>query len=356
MPDPDQPGASIGGAAGWLADGSAVWLGGQGASANVLRRAAPRLREFLATTAVPDDAGCVMVDMFDRYPLRDVRVPGGVAAPEGPLHGAFQVGFANGNRLDVASRGELMLQRPRGGVPRIVGRFGVNEYVARVVEREGDAGQAQAAQALAVAARSYVVQHASRDQGCFRIADSTRTQRVLPRAASAAARRAADLTDGLVLTGVPVRYHRDTGGPGRMGWAEAKQLAAQGRTFDAILAHWWPQATLTSYLSPAAGDCQPVIHARQWMAQQLPRWSRRLSTESGYERPPMPAVCEAREGRPYADARRNRLYIHRLSGEEDRIALTHEYLHLAFARHPNGQDETFVESLARQLVRMENPS
>ena len=32
MPDPARPGASIGGAAGWLADGSPAWLGGQGAA------------------------------------------------------------------------------------------------------------------------------------------------------------------------------------------------------------------------------------------------------------------------------------------------------------------------------------
>jgi uncharacterized protein YfaQ (DUF2300 family) len=64
-------------------------------------------------------------------------------------------------------------------------------------------------------------------------------------------------------------------------------------------------------------------------------------------------VCVVHEGLPYADARRNRLYIHRLATEEDRIALTHEYLHLAFARHPRGQDEQFVEATARRLIRGE---
>ncbi|MGD7314702.1 hypothetical protein ACQCSJ_26320, partial [Ralstonia pseudosolanacearum] len=54
-----------------------------------------------------------------------------------------------------------------------------------------------------------------------------------------------------------------------------------------------------------------------------------------------------------ADARRNRLYIQRFAGEEDRIALAHEYLHLAFARHPRGQDEGFVEATARRLIRGE---
>lgn len=364
MPDPARPGASIGGAAGWLADGSPIWLGGPGASANVLRRAAPRLQPLLAAVPVPDDGACVLVDMFERYPLRDLQAAGVTigtgarrqAVPDGPLNGTYRAEFANGNSLRVESRGELRLLRTPGAAPRVVGRFGLNDYVARVVEREGDTTEPEAARALAVAARSYLIQQATREQGCFHIADSSRTQRVLPRAPTATARRAADVTDALVLSGVAVRYHHDVGGQGRMAWLEARRAAGQGQAFDAILARWWPQATLTSFQSPVAGDCLAVANARQWLAQRAPQWERRLAAEPGYETPPLPAVCEVREGRPYADARRNRLYIHRLASEDDRIALVHEYLHLAFARHPRGQDEGFVEAMARKLVRTQNPS
>ncbi len=73
--------------------------------------------------------------------------------------------------------------------------------------------------------------------------------------------------------------------------------------------------------------------------------------EAGYETPTHPAICLVREGRPYADARRNRLYVHDLASEEDRIALTHEYLHLAFAHHPRGQDEAWIEARARRLLQ-----
>nr|WP_050983203.1 DUF2300 domain-containing protein [Cupriavidus basilensis] len=362
MPDPARPGASIGGAAGWLADGSPVWLGGPGASANVLRRAAPRLQPLLAAVPVPDDGACVLVDMFERYPLRDLQAAGTgtgarrQAVPDGPLNGTYRAEFANGNSLRVESRGELTLVRTPGAAPRVVGRFGLNDYVARVVEREGDTTEPEAARALAVAARSYLIQQATREQGCFHIADSSRTQRVLPRAPTAAARRAADVTDALVLSAVAVRYHHDAAGEGRMAWLEARRAAGQGQAFDAILARWWPQATLTSFQSPVAGDCLAVANARQWLAQRAPQWERRLAAEPGYETPPLPAVCEVRLGRPYADARRNRLYIHRLASEDDRIALAHEYLHLAFARHPRGQDEGFVEATARKLVRTQNPS
>jgi len=39
-----------------------------------------------------------------------------------------------------------------------------------------------------------------------------------------------------------------------------------------------------------------------------------------------------------------------LRSQQDRLALTHEYLHLAFAAHPDGLDEAFVETWARRLI------
>jgi uncharacterized protein YfaQ (DUF2300 family) len=270
------------------------------------------------------------------------------------------VEFENGNSLPVESHGELLLDRDGNGGPNgrpvIVGRFGMNEYVARVVAREGDAALPQAARALAVAARSYLVRRAGRDGrdlGCYRIDDSSATQRVLPRAPDSAARNAADFTDGLVLAGVPVRYHRDKAAPGQMSWLAAKADAQRGLTFDAILARIWPEATLTSFASPLAGDCLAVMGARDWLGRETSKWNARIADEAGYEKPALPAVCET-PGRPYTDAERNRVYIRRLRSDDDRIALAHEYLHLAFAHHPRGQDERFVEQTARRLILTEN--
>ncbi|MGE8165246.1 DUF2300 domain-containing protein [Paraburkholderia sp. NPDC080076] len=356
MPDPARPGASIGGAAGWLADGTPVWLGGPGGSARVLAAAAPRIAPLLTQVTVPDDGACVLVDFFSRYPIREVLGDKGpAAASEGPLRGDFRVGFVNGNWARVTSRGELRLDRDAAGAPQVVGRFGMNDYVARVVEREGDTSQAEAAKALAVAARTYVVQHGNHDHGCFRIDDSSSTQRVLPRAPTAAARHAADVTDALVLTGVPVQYHHDKAAPGQMSWHAAKSSAQTGLTFDAILARTWPQATLTSFQSPLSGDCVEVAGAQAWLQRNAPLWARRMDGAAGYETPDLPAVCAVREGRPYADAQRNRVYVYRLQTEEDRIALAHEYIHLAFQHHPRGLDETFVERTARTLIRTDNP-
>jgi uncharacterized protein YfaQ (DUF2300 family) len=90
-----------------------------------------------------------------------------------------------------------------------------------------------------------------------------------------------------------------------------------------------------------------VAGAREWLQRNPKLWVRRLDAEAGYETPDLPAVCAVREGRPYANAQRNRLYIHRLQTEDDRIALAHEYVHLAFQHHPRRQDEAFVERTAR---------
>jgi uncharacterized protein YfaQ (DUF2300 family) len=355
MPDPARPGASIGGAAGWLADGTPVWLGGSGGSARVLAAAAPRIAPLLTQVTVPDDAACVLVDFFTRYPIRQVLGDKGSAAvPDGPLRGSFRIGFVNGNWARVESRGELMLDRDDKGAPQLIGRFGMNDYVARVVEREGDTSQPEAAKALAVAARTYVVQHGNHDHGCLHIDDSSSTQRVLPREPTAAARSTADLTDALVLTGVSIQYHHDKAAPGQMSWLAAKALAQNGLSFDAILSRNWPQATLTSFQSPLSGDCIAVAGAREWLQRNAPLWARRMDGAAGYETPDLPAVCAVREGRPYADAQRNRVYVYRLQTEEDRIALAHEYIHLAFQHHPRGVDEAFVERTARTLIRTDN--
>ncbi len=352
MPDPSNAGGYEGGAAGWLADGTPVWMGGRGGSVRVLAAAAPRIAPLVAQSTVADDRACVSVEFFSRYPIRNVfdTRAGGRPVQPGLLDGTFSVAFENGNSLPIESHGDMRLDRDDDGRLHIVGRFGMNDYIARVVEREGDSAQPQAARALAVAARSYLVQNAGRERGCYEIEDSSRTQRVLPRPPRAASRNAADFTDGLVLAGVPVQFHRDKAAPGQMSWLDARAAAQRGLTFDAILARTWPQATLTSFASPLAGDCEPVVGAREWLGREAPLWARRLANEPGYEEPELPAVCEVTSGRPYADTGRNRVYIRRLRSDDDRIALTHEYLHLAFAHHPRGQDETFIEQTARKLI------
>ncbi|MEF2270514.1 DUF2300 domain-containing protein [Janthinobacterium sp. LS2A] len=339
----------IGGAAGWLADGTPIWFGGAGGSSNVFEQWAPRLAASLPPVGVADDGGCVVVDYFKRYPIRTVRGERGVAAP-GPLNGRYHVQFDNGQNLALRSAGELMLLQEKGGRPQLRGRFGVNEYVARVLDREANANEPEAAKALAIAARTYLQQNAVTVAGCQQIADSSATQRVSPSPATPAALAIARWTDQLIVDGVTVRYHSNQASEGTMAWSEAVRQARQGKHYDELLAAAYPGGALSTFGNTGA-RCRRLAQNEDWLARSVPRWQRVLLREAGYEAPPQaPLVCALQSGAPYSEQSRNRIYMRPLATREDRITLAHEYLHLGLRNHPRGQDEEYVERLARRLV------
>ncbi|MNM98188.1 hypothetical protein D3C81_1107130 [compost metagenome] len=339
----------IGGAAGWLADGTPIWFGGAGGSSNVFEQWAPRLAASLPPVGAADDGGCVVVVYFKRYPIRAVRGERGVAVP-GPLNGRYHVQFDNGQNLALRSTGELMLLQEKGGRPQLRGRFGVNEYVARVLDREANASEPEAAKALAIAARTYLQQNAVTVAGCQQIADSSATQRVSPSPATPAALAIARWTDQLIVDGVTVRYHSNQASEGTMAWSEAVRQARQGKHYDELLAAAYPGGALSTFGNTGA-RCRRLAQNEDWLARSMPRWQRVLLREAGYEAPPQaPLVCALQSGAPYSEQSRNRIFMRPLATREDRITLAHEYLHLGLRRHPRGQDEEYVERLARRLV------
>ena len=346
----ERPAQRLGGAAGWLADGTPVWFAGEGTSSAILQAWAARLAAVLPAAVPAADAGCVVVDYFARYPVRSV-MQGGVAAEPGALNGRYQVKFDNGQSLALTSRGELALARDAQARIHLSGRFGINEYVARVIDREGGSAEPEAAKALAVAARSYLQQNAVWAEGCQRIADSSAAQRVSPNPASAPARAIAQWTDQLVLSGARVHYHRDKASKDTMAWSAALAQARAGRRFDEILAAAWPQAELDTLAGGGTRQCERLPAAEAWLARELPHWERLLRAEPGYERPAeLPAVCRLAGGAPSSEQSRNRVFVRGLATREDRITLAHEFLHLGLRNHPRGQDEQLVEQLARRLV------
>ena len=351
MPDPTRAGARIGGAAGWTADGSAVWIGGNGASADVLRQTAASLAPLLQSWPAKDDDSCVRVEYFARYPIAEVRaLPQHIPAPAGPLHGRFAVAFASGTQIEVQSEGELALDRSTQPA-KIVGTLSMNEYVARVIQREGSPEPLQAARALAVVARSFLLQQAGRSDGCYLVADSSAAQRVAPRPATRASRAIADWSDTLVFADTAASYHADRPARGRLSWRDAVQAAQQGTGFDAILAAAFGPVALTSYASPLGTSCRPLAAAEAWLDRERQRWRRRLAREPGYEPPDvLPAVCALDAGRPRTEYERMRIYAMAPDTQEARVTLAHEYLHVAFAHHPSGRAEAYVERLARELV------
>ncbi|WP_122603821.1 DUF2300 domain-containing protein [Pseudomonas atacamensis] len=332
-----------GGFAGWTTDGAPIWAGGRGTSQMVLRHYGQALASVLPT-AWPADAGrCVEVGLFSKYPVSTV-LAGDRVATSGPLRGDYRVEFANGNALDIHSDGELFLLNDK-----LVARLDREEYVARVLEREAKPQPAEAAKALAVAIRTYLLQNATRNGDCLSIDDSSNRQRVAPRPASAESRNIAAWTADLVLAGSTVTYHSDQPGPDRLAWQQAVEQANAGQRYDAILLHAYPRASLSRWDNPVA-SCEALPAAQDWLQKQRRGWRPRLESETGYNEVSTFAVCKLAFGRPFVDRERQRIYVRGVLTLQDRLDLTHEYLHLAFEAHPNGQDETYIEGLARHLL------
>lgn len=332
-----------GGFAGWSADGAPIWAGGRGTSQMVLRHYGQALASVLPT-AWPADAGrCVEVGLFSKYPVSKILV-GDRVATSGPLRGDYRVEFANGNALDIHSDGELFLLNDK-----LVARLDREEYVARVLEREAKPQPAEAAKALAVAIRTYLLLNATRNGECLSIDDSSNRQRVSPRPASAESRNMAAWTADLVLAGSTVTYHSDQPGPDKLAWQQAVEQANAGQRYDAILLHAYPRASLSRWDNPVA-SCEALPAAQDWLQKQRRSWRPRLESETGYNEVSTFAVCKLAFGRPFVDRERQRIYVRGVLSLQDRLDLTHEYLHLAFEAHPNGQDETYIEGLARHLL------
>ena len=260
----------------------------------------------------------------------------------------YRVEFANGNQLDIHSAGELFLQQDPAA-QRLVARLDREEYVARVLQREATSEPVEAAKALAVAIRTYLLQNAGRSGECLSIDDSSNRQRVAPRPATAQARAIAAWTSDLVLAGTQVTYHSDLKAPDKLSWQQAVEQARSGQRYDAILLHAYPRASLSRWDNPVA-SCEPLPAAQEWLLQQRRRWRQPLEQEIGYNEISQFAVCRLSFGRPYVDRERQRIYVRGVLSLQDRLDLTHEYLHLAFEAHPNGQDETYIEGLARHLL------
>lgn len=348
--DPQRSNQLIGGAAGWLVDGTPVWFSASGTSKTVLRTHAQTLADSLPALSPGNemDSTCVAVDYFDRYPIKRVdTMPNGHPAPPGPLKGTYRVSFESGKVMTFVTTRDLQLDLTDR--PLIRGRHTLNDYVARVLDREADPTFTQAARALAVVIRTYTVHNAQFENGCYRIADSTRKQRVGLNDPSAAARAVALFTDGLMLDTPDVRYHGERSSAGVLAWETAVAQDRQGEDYERILAAAWPSAAIAAMSGER--DCKRLPDVEAWYTTAVRRWNEQLSGELGFE--PLqqpPAICALDSGAPYSDQIRSRIYVRRLKSHNDRITLAHEYLHLAFRYHPRGEDEAFIEYTARKLV------
>lgn len=347
--------APIGGFAGWLADGTPLWAQAEGTSAQVLNRYIQGLNHLLPNASpIHDATSCVRVNLFANYPLKQVLNAQNKPVPQGLLAGQYQIQFENGHQLNLTSNGEVRLAT-HAGKPVLTAKLSQAEYIARVLEREAAPAPLEAAKALAIVARTYLMQNAASQpnpsgQGeCLVIDDSSKTQRVAPNPAGKKALEIAYWTADLISQGAPVRYHLDQPGNNRLVWQTAVMQAKQGQSFSEILSSALPQNDLASSYKVGL-FCQSLPLAQEWLQRQLPKWRVTLAAEPGFAPPPQPAICQLQSGNPYNDVTRNRIFARGYTSLQQRLDITHEYLHLAFADYPSGQDETYIEQLARRLL------
>lgn len=163
--------------------------------------------------------------------------------------------------------------------------------------------------------------------------------------------RAAEWSDGLVLAGVAGRYHQTASAAQQLSWQSALAAASGGARWDEILDQAYGGAGFQVVGVSDAGECRPLASAENWLAARQATWKRQLAGTPGFESPlRLPRVCHLEHGNPYADLERGRLYATGVGSVNERLALTHEYLHFALANHPRGRDEDFVEQTARSLL------
>lgn len=356
---PQRMDSVVGGAAGWLSDGSAVWFGALGSSLQVMQDYAQQLAA-VAEGASDDEVSalrCVDVAMFARYPIKRILAlsPDTVLQPGvvQDLRGRFRVEFRNGKQVLLHSDSEMRLAWSAQSEPQLYARLSENEYIARVIDREGLPTEKEAARALSVVARTYLLQNATQHGECLVIADSSRTQRVSPNPASAGARDIAAFSAGLVLHGAQAQYRLDAEGKGVLSWKRAVEDARAGMLYDQILQRNFEHASLASISGET--ECKPLPDAERWLRRQARRWRNTLQTEPGFVEL-QPKVCQLAFGNPYSDMSRQRIYVRGLNGLNQRITLAHEYLHLAFSGYPSGQDEHYIEQWARRLIEGDSRS
>lgn len=338
-----------GGFAGWLTDGTPLWVTGSGTSKTVLTRYATVLNRVLPVPTQVASGQCVEVELFARYPLKKITAEKSTTAVKpGVLNGRYRVTFTNGNHITFVSHGETTLLSEKGKL-KLQSHLDREEYVARVLDREAKSTPPEAAKAMTVAIHTFLQQNANREGDCLTIPDSSATQRVSASPATTGARTMTAWTQDLIYAGDPVHYHGSRATEGTLSWRQATAQAGQGERYDQILAFAYPDNSLSRWGAPRS-TCQLLPKAKAWLAKKMPQWRRILQGETGYNEPDVFAVCRLVSGFPYTDRQQKRLFIRNFFTLQDRLDLTHEYLHLAFDGYPTGLDENYIETLTRQLL------
>lgn len=340
-----------GGAAGWMSDGRTFYFSGAGKSSDVLSRWAKSIAKLSDAGNSVTDSNLVNVKFFDRYPVskifrlnhanRQVRT--------GLLKGTFEVLFENGNKIQFYSDNKIALQK-RGSQFLLTGKFSIDEYVARVIDREINSEPEEAAKAFSILIRTYLVNNAKKTYGSYEIPDSSRFQRVSIHSPSPKSMKIAEWGHGLILKDtVDLTYHLNQEGRHKMSWAKANMMALSGVHFLDILKTHFEVNNLV-LLQDDLKTCQRVTFLERWIDNNRLKWKKSFTHLDGFFMPEKVTVCQSQNGKQYADLESNTIYLNYDNGTEDLLTAAHEYLHLAFKNHPRTNDEAEIEFLAKKLI------
>lgn len=332
-----------GGFAGWLPDGSSIWVSNAGHGRDGFQK---ELKSIVENHSQTVDAGCVEVKYFDKYPIESI------SSNQDQLKENIFIKFKNGSQVSFFSDGSLKINRNSKKIS-VTGIMSINEYVGRVLDREVNAQPIEAAKAFSIAIRTFLFQNSKLEKGCRKIADSSSLQRVSPSPASTEALKIARWSDGLTLDRIEnLRYHSDKTSKNRMSWLEAKQFAEKGFSMSEILKTFYPEG-LISFGQSQIYKCVPDLKTTKWLKGQSSKWRERLNAERGFEWPLGLKVCQIPEEAPlrlvFANMDNFEIFVPGSKTINDEVSIIHEYLHIGFRNHPRGQDERYIESLARLL-------
>lgn len=338
----------FGGIAGWFNKSTLFWLAGPDKSGRIASAWFPTMTRLVKSGSpqIPDESPVKICTQFlERYPLLAVKNTVGNAVKPGPLYGHFVAETTRETAVEFESAGDVSLKIKKGQ-PQLTGCFSLEEYVARVVEREGSTLPFEAKKALGIAARTYALRHSKKlGADYLSLPDSTNYQRVALTKPDQENQRAAGETAGLIVD-ADVFYHQDRQNGATMSLKEAKRQALAGVGFRQIV-----QIAYGKKLLPFSGlkdlPCQEMKTAKDWLKHNLELWQPRLAMIGANMATPF-KICSL-DGKEalYFD---NRIYMQGLHTTDDQITLVHEWLHAALAHTPQGRNEEKIERLARSLV------
>lgn len=339
-----------GGMAGWGPDGKVFFVSSTGKSSEVLKEWSEEISGLTGVGNKNKSNFKVKVKFFERYPIKDItNVKQSLPAQVGVLDGEYEVAFENGNRIRFFSQKEIRLHNV-ASKNYLSGEFSVDEYVARVIDREISADPEEAAKAFSILIRTYLINNSQKSFNKYEISDSSRYQRVSISRPSKKALKIAEWGHDLILKNTPdLTYHSSEEGKHKLSWAKANMLAQGGSDFLEILKTHYKLDNL-ALVNDSDDQCLRINVLEDWINKNKKKWKKVLFEIKGFTMPDDVKVCQSNNGKQYSDLEKNRIFLNYQNQTEDLITAAHEFLHIAYKNHSRTNNEDEIEQLAKRII------